>query len=58
MRRGAAEAVDQAPESLPQRPQETPRPKLSGMSSGERSTKSSADDDLLEIPAFLRRQAN
>lgn len=33
-------------------------PKLGGMDSEERVQGSSSDDDLLDIPAFLRRQAN
>ena len=57
MRRGP-EAAEQPAESATQKPQEAPRPKLSGMSPSDRPTKASADDDLLEIPAFLRRQAN
>jgi cell division protein FtsZ len=57
MRRGP-EAAEQPAESMQQKPQEAPRPKLSGMSPADRPNKASADDDLLEIPAFLRRQAN
>ena len=33
-------------------------PTLGGMDSEERIQGSSTDDDLLDIPAFLRRQAN
>ncbi|MEQ9200919.1 MAG: hypothetical protein RLN80_13105, partial [Rhodospirillales bacterium] len=57
MRRGP-EAADSPAEPVAQKAPEAPRPKLSGMSPSERPSKSSADDDLLEIPAFLRRQAN
>ena len=57
MRRGP-EPVDSPAEPVAQKAPEAPRPKLSGMTPSERPSKSSADDDLLEIPAFLRRQAN
>jgi len=38
------------------RPEKQPR--LGGLDANDRLTAKKADDDLLEIPAFLRRQAN
>jgi cell division protein FtsZ len=34
------------------------QPRLGGVSAEERLPSSQAEDDLLDIPAFLRRQAN
>lgn len=48
------------PESARQ-PVSTPaghQPRLGGLSAVDRSVEKSIDDDLLDIPAFLRRQAN
>lgn len=48
------------PESARQ-PVQTPaghQPRLGGLSAVDRSVEKSIDDDLLDIPAFLRRQAN
>ena len=58
----AAEAVEMAAKAQPSVAAErTPVPeqtRLEGVDSGDRIRTSQADDDLLEIPAFLRRQAN
>jgi len=52
--RGQAEAPRQAPP----RPAQTPsQPRLSGVDPAERAPQSS-EEDYLDIPAFLRRQAN
>ena len=67
--RVAPPAARTAPEqpasaSRPEKPQEpTPQPapqqaRLSGVDPEDRLKTSQSDDDLLEIPAFLRRQAN
>ncbi len=48
------------PES-PRQPLSTPaghQPRLGGLSAVDRPVEKSIDDDLLDIPAFLRRQAN
>jgi len=47
-------------ETKPEKPQETApqQARLSGVDPGDRVQTSQSDDDLLEIPAFLRRQAN
>ena len=42
----------------PQQPQQPAQPKLSGLDVGQRGPLPSAEDDQLDIPAFLRRQAN
>ncbi|EKE68399.1 hypothetical protein P24_17725, partial [Oceanibaculum indicum P24] len=34
------------------------QPRLGGLDSADRLRSSQADEDMLEIPAFLRRQAN
>jgi cell division protein FtsZ len=39
----------------PAQPTEQPQPRLSGLDPADRL---GGDDDLLDIPAFLRRQAN
>ena len=46
--------------SKPEKPQETgpQQARLSGVDPEDRVQTSQSDDDLLEIPAFLRRQAN
>jgi cell division protein FtsZ len=45
--------------AAPARPETTPEhPKLGPLDREDRVTPSGADDDLLDIPAFLRRQAN
>ncbi|MFQ5954599.1 MAG: hypothetical protein ACE5JZ_06015, partial [Kiloniellales bacterium] len=48
-------SVDQ---DTPDRPAAEGRLRLGGVSADERLTPSSEGDDLLDIPAFLRRQAN
>jgi cell division protein FtsZ len=53
----------QAPASAPVKPAETPAvqasdPKLGPLDRTDRIAPSRADDELLDIPAFLRRQAN
>jgi cell division protein FtsZ len=47
-------------EAKPEKPQETApqQARLSGVDPDDRVQTSQSDDDLLEIPAFLRRQAN
>ena len=47
-------------ETKPEKPQETApqQARLSGVDPDDRVQTSQTDDDLLEIPAFLRRQAN
>jgi cell division protein FtsZ len=52
-RRAPKPAEDPAPA-----PQASEQPRLHGPERDERSATSSHDDDLLDIPAFLRRQAN
>ena len=39
-------------------PGNTVQPRLSGLDPAERIGHSQAEEDLLDIPAFLRRQAN
>ena len=56
-----AEPVLQMPESLPAAPPEAPQassPLLGGLDPDDRLSISSDADDPLDIPAFLRRQAN
>jgi cell division protein FtsZ len=36
----------------------SPQPRLGALDPGDRLVGSKSDEDLLEIPAFLRRQAN
>ena len=38
--------------------QTAPQPTLGGLDPDDRPVESAEDDDLLDIPAFLRRQAN
>jgi len=56
-RRGAAR-VDAKPASAPAAPQVSAQPRLSGLDPADRLGNASQDEDLLDIPAFLRRQAN
>ncbi|MGP1396804.1 MAG: cell division protein FtsZ [Inquilinaceae bacterium] len=53
-------AMEARPDSRPAPVQPAPaaQPRLSGFEMPARETRPSSDDDLLEIPAFLRRQAN
>ncbi len=53
-------AAQAAPEPQPtQQPAQQPaQPRLSGLDVGQRGPLPSAEDDQLDIPAFLRRQAN
>ncbi len=51
-----APSVQSTPE--PQQPQQPAQPRLSGLDVGQRGPLPSAEDDQLDIPAFLRRQAN
>jgi cell division protein FtsZ len=46
------------PAEAPQEPAAPTQPRLGGLDPGDRLPVSKAEDDLLEIPAFLRRQAN
>jgi len=39
-------------------PQPVAQPRLSGLDPKDRLSASRAEEDLLDIPAFLRRQAN
>jgi cell division protein FtsZ len=39
-------------------PQAAAQPRLSGLDPKDRLSASRAEEDLLDIPAFLRRQAN
>ena len=53
-----AQRARQAPRlarEAPAQPTEQPQPRLSGLDPADRL---GGDDDLLDIPAFLRRQAN
>ncbi|MDH5489371.1 MAG: cell division protein FtsZ [Rhodospirillaceae bacterium] len=51
--------AEQAPHQAPQADLAVvSEPKLGGLDSDERVKESSSEDDLLDIPAFLRRQAN
>ena len=53
-----AQRARQAPRlarEAPAQPTEQPQPRLSGLDPADRLA---SDDDLLDIPAFLRRQAN
>ncbi len=45
-------------ESRPASPTAEGQPRLSGLDPADRPSNSPVDDDLLDIPAFLRRQAN
>ncbi len=56
---------DEQPRAAPQpevqatpEPQQPAQPRLSGLEVGQRGPLASAEDDQLDIPAFLRRQAN
>jgi cell division protein FtsZ len=53
-----ASASPQVQQSLSQPPQGTTQPRLSGLDPKDRIAASRAEEDLLDIPAFLRRQAN
>ena len=53
-----AAASPQIQPSLSQPPQATTQPRLSGLDPKDRIAASRAEEDLLDIPAFLRRQAN
>ncbi|MBT5374429.1 MAG: cell division protein FtsZ [Rhodospirillaceae bacterium] len=52
------EAPSEAVETAPIITSASPQPKLGGLNPEERLPTSETDDDLLDIPAFLRRQAN
>ncbi|MEK9646322.1 MAG: cell division protein FtsZ, partial [Alphaproteobacteria bacterium] len=56
----AAPAAPEAPivEQRPEPARAVEQPRLAGVDPEDRLKTSQADDDLLEIPAFLRRQAN
>ncbi len=56
----AAPATPEAPaaEQRPEPPKAAEQPRLAGVDPEDRLKTSQSDDDLLEIPAFLRRQAN
>ncbi len=45
-------------ESTPGQPSGEGQPRLTGLDPADRPSNSPVDDDLLDIPAFLRRQAN
>jgi len=47
-----------APEAQPEPAAAPAQPRLGGLDPADRLTMSKGEDDLLEIPAFLRRQAN
>ncbi|MGE0716728.1 MAG: cell division protein FtsZ [Alphaproteobacteria bacterium] len=51
-----APAVSRA--ATPAAPAQPPRGRLAGVDPAERTQQSSAEEDMLDIPAFLRRQAN
>ncbi|MGF1629659.1 MAG: cell division protein FtsZ [Kiloniellaceae bacterium] len=55
-RQGAAQSA--APATSRPAPGGTSQPRLSGLDPAERIGHSQAEEDLLDIPAFLRRQAN
>jgi cell division protein FtsZ len=44
--------------SVPSEPAASPQTRLTGLEPAERSPSEPSEEDLLEIPAFLRRQAN
>ena len=52
-----AQIAPNPPRPQPQPAQPTPQPRL-GVEPADRSKLTQADEDMLEIPAFLRRQAN
>jgi cell division protein FtsZ len=47
-----------APQPTPARLEEKIQPRLGGLDSADRAPAASPEEDLLDIPAFLRRQAN
>jgi cell division protein FtsZ len=55
---GTRRARRAAPDPKPQPGVEAAQPKLGGLDAAERIGPGSGDDDILDIPAFLRRQAN
>ncbi len=55
-RRRAMQAPSEPADQSPARPAAQPR--LSGLYPAERGSGALIDEDLLDIPAFLRRQAN
>ena len=58
-RSAQAEPVTAAPVTPPQPPASQPQqPRLGPLDPADRVTVSKGEEDLLEIPAFLRRQAN
>jgi cell division protein FtsZ len=50
--------VGSAPAAMTMAPESPVQPTLGGLDATERPVASTAEDDLLDIPAFLRRQAN
>jgi len=54
----AAPRGEQTATSAPASPPPTGQPRLSGLDPSDRLGSASQDEDLLDIPAFLRRQAN
>ena len=50
--------VGMAPAPVTMAPESPLQPTLGGLDGTERTLANSAEDDLLDIPAFLRRQAN
>ncbi len=54
----AAQAAPAAPSSATQTPAPAAQPRLGGLDPVDRVNQPSPQDDLLDIPAFLRRQAN
>ena len=47
-----------APQPAPAKLEEKIQPRLGGFDSADRAPAASPEEDLLDIPAFLRRQAN
>ena len=46
------------PAAQPTQPQPSVRPRLGALNPGDRVRPSQAEDEMLDIPAFLRRQVN
>ncbi|MDX1426033.1 MAG: cell division protein FtsZ, partial [Kiloniellales bacterium] len=58
-RRAAPTPAAEAPRPAPAKPETTvSQPRLTGLDPAERVGVSQSEEDLLDIPAFLRRQAN
>jgi cell division protein FtsZ len=52
------EALAPVQSAMPMAPEPSGQPQLGGLDSAERASQTPAEEEMLEIPAFLRRQAN